>query len=475
MDSALQLALAAKASQVFGGEDKFLSFPALSPFSYPPERLSFTGADATADDLRVYREFSVAANHIARGPLYDPAAERLLPDVVRDVLDHGICAGSSLGEGDQARYQRALALLYVDPDTLPRVPSDVVRVYGRYRDAVQIAKEHLVSRMGSATNDPNPEVGERWRTIEEPLLRGQIAALEQAWESEGKRSAVEAARELERAQALHQASVTWAQWRGQFLADIDMRTDVEGISFAPTSFSPADIAATDDWQEMTLGAAEINALAESAAPELKRVFGNRPVTDIQLVKFQYRSARLERPWFPRELFESRFWRQPEGAAVISDGERLDVGSCPAYPVAVVFARAIEVTRLPATNAAPKRELLRAGHIFQLENAQALATLSTAPRPRAAAEPNFVALASAGLARDHRRRALRRGNRVRAEASAAHFAISQPVVRHASDPAPVPVAPPERVADPVSRDITILAFICRRLPRTPNPDPTLGWT
>ena len=39
------------------------------------------------------------------------------------------------------------------------------------------------------------------------------------------------------------------------------------------------------------------------------------------------------------------------------------------------------------------------------------------------------------------------------------------------PVPAPSAPP--VVAP-GNDISILAFICRPLPKTPNPDPTLSW-
>jgi hypothetical protein len=41
----------------------------------------------------------------------------------------------------------------------------------------------------------------------------------------------------------------------------------------------------------------------------------------------------------------------------------------------------------------------------------------------------------------------------------------------------PVAPPAPAAPPAAapgNDISILAFICRALPKTPNPDPALSW-
>jgi len=82
--------------------------------------------------------------------LYDPADERLLWDVVRTVLDQGECAGAAPGATEQARLTEAMALLYVDPAAVPRVPSEAALVYARYRDAVIVAEQHLVARAGSA-------------------------------------------------------------------------------------------------------------------------------------------------------------------------------------------------------------------------------------------------------------------------------------------------------------------------------------
>ena len=41
------------------------------------------------------------------------------------------------------------------------------------------------------------------------------------------------------------------------------------------------------------------------------------------------------------------------------------------------------------------------------------------------------------------------------------------------PTPEPPPPPEPEPDP-RKDISILAFICKQLPKSPNPDPSLTW-
>jgi hypothetical protein len=302
--------------------------------------------------------------------------------------------------------------------------------------------------------------------------------LEAEWDSKGKRTAIEAARKVERSRTLHQASLTWAQWRAQFMSDVDMRTDAEGVTFAPTSFSPGDIAESDDWQEFSLSQAEIAAFAESAPTELKQVFGSKQSDAIESIRFECRSARLERPWLPRELFGSRFWRQPEGAAPISDGENLSIGLCPAYAVAVVFARQIEVTRKVPAGSPPRRDFLRAAHLFRLEAADVLAT-RTAPSQPPPAAPAARAIDMVRAARLlHAAGGMRTlGKRRRwsiASDAVASVAGAATTVEGAAQPATGrPTASTE--SDPVNPEITVLAFICRRVPRSPDPDPSLNWT
>ena len=62
--------------------------------------------------------------------------------------------------------------------------------------------------------------------------------------------------------------------------------------------------------------------------------------------------------------------------------------------------------------------------------------------------------------------------------ASHVAVALPAQPEpASEPAPEPApAPPPTTPPPTERpgEITILAFICKRVPRAPDPDPALFW-
>ena len=77
MDSLAHLALMTKAQLVFAAPDTFLSFPALSPLSYPPDQLSFASGNAlSAQQLRSFSEFSRVTNSLPLGTIFQPRQQQ---------------------------------------------------------------------------------------------------------------------------------------------------------------------------------------------------------------------------------------------------------------------------------------------------------------------------------------------------------------------------------------------------------------
>ena len=478
MDALVRLALAAKAGEVFGGDDKFLSFPPSHfQITYAPDELGFaTGVDTPAE-LTKFQEFSNNANRVIRGVLYDPTEDRLLSEVVRNVLDSGQCAVPAGGTIDDARYQAALALLFENPAAMPRAVSEALLVYSRYRDTLQVAQEHYLSRKGTVELGDDVEAKTTWTTIEEPNLRKQISDLEAEWQSKGRRSEIEAARQTVRMYEMRNAVLTWQQWRDGYIADIDNRTDLGDIGFAPVVLSPADVFAGDDWQSMTLTEAEIAKLAETADPLLRQSFGSPAASDIVGLQFEYRSAKLERGWLPKDLFTSRFWRLPDGSGVVSDGQNLSAGLCPAFAVAVVFARKVTVDRRVG-NAPPTRWHVRPGALLEAIplSQMTISAMAVAPVAVATPKPDFVTLNRDALVRDHRKKpaaAVFNPRRRTVRTLTAH-PMTIGVLATPITPTPAP-PPPATTTDAVSPDVSILAFICKRVPLSPSPDPSLHWS
>ncbi|MGZ8821541.1 MAG: hypothetical protein ACXWX1_09490 [Aeromicrobium sp.] len=505
------LALVAKAKAVFESPGTFLSFPVVSPLTYRAEQLRFGGAgEMTTDDLNELSEFSRIVNCIPRSVFAPVDQLEYMWNVYNDVLQTAEVARGVLTSEEQARYEQAVALLYVKTADAGRSDSDVLRVYKQHRDASIAAQEAFTARQLSAESSDDPAVKDHWQTTEEPELRAAVDAVNTAWETEGHRAEVDAALAVEEAVAARSPARTWADWKTSFMKDIDTQTDSNQIQFAPTAYSPYDIF-DDDWPRFTMSRSEITQMAATAPQELVEVLGTGDLGPIEEISFDFRSVAVTRPWFRSGVFTSRFWRLPAGMDALSDGAEEATGRCPAYVSAVVFARNISITSRPeAVDASPPdpRMLMLIDRAILAEKRPEMAAFISLPAPtpvavtptsmnlaarlsavsfasRTAASP--TAEAGTGPARPALRLAAFRQLVARpavTDMGAVRLSLSSVrdhrtvridpgmVIAHTPD-VPPPAPEPTVVATPPD-EIRILAFICRRIPRSPDPDPQLLW-
>ena len=83
MDALAQLALMTKAKLVFETDNTYLSFPALMPLSYPPDKLKF---GASLPDYNTWNEFCRLTNVIPGGTLYQPEQDVYLWDLYESLF-----------------------------------------------------------------------------------------------------------------------------------------------------------------------------------------------------------------------------------------------------------------------------------------------------------------------------------------------------------------------------------------------------
>ncbi|MGZ8821773.1 MAG: hypothetical protein ACXWX1_10695 [Aeromicrobium sp.] len=515
MDAFAQLALMAKAKRVFESSETFLSFPALSPLSYVPDELRFgTAAEMTAQDLLEASEFARIANQIPRSVIAPIDEGEYLWDVYRDILQTAQVATGVMSMAEKETYDKAMGALYQPVEGGLRTDSEKLRTYKQHRDAVFEAEEEYKNQQLTAEASTDPALLEKWKNEDEPSLRGVVQERKDAWASTGFKEEIEAAQQVEQAGAAKAPATVWGQWRGQFVDDLDMLTASNQFRFAITGYSPTDILDADNWPRFTLSGDEIKQLVDQAPPELRDIFaGGSGASEIESLSFEYRSAAATRPWLQKDLFKSRFWRLQEGAEPLSDGAEQPTGRLPAYVSAVVFARNVVIkhkeTSAGATDlAAPMTMLLRLDpntinpslrnlvlHAKPARVFTPMAELSAEPaRPltidasRAALRLRSMSFAGAGLAPMAAdgaaiAAATSAGSRLRlssigrpilmhAVASAGAQPVATEVVTAApAEPPPSAEPPPEPAR---ADEVMVLAFICKRLPRSPDPDLSLSW-
>lgn len=504
MDSPVALALMTKAKAIFEKPDTFLSFP-LS-LAYSKDELNrVTSTDISQDQIRSLSEFSRLVNLVPGGTDWPPTEEHYLWDIYEDIFDTAKLATSARTPEEQKDYEKALNFLHkLTPDGVWE-DSAQVKAYNQYKDAWYMAQQEYNAKKVEATVSTDAAVKQQWQQLE-PMLRQKIIDAEQLWASSGFRAQVEDARRIEALLRDKSPGDTWYRWRNQFQPDIDLRTDTNEFRFAISSFAPSNVLNVNAWQKFTLSSSEVQGLIRLAPPELRtRLVPDEAATlEIESVSFEYTSVGITRPWFIPDVFAARFWKFYEGSKTISDGGNPAHGRCPAYAAGLVLVRNLAVQTKARSAANDKvcqtlktKPLMLAGFPLQkiaantprastLFGGQAAPTKFTpvsakSARPYAVSTP--VLRARTGITHTASAVAvappppktadpltLRRGL-VRLQGAGFTRSIARPK-------GPVPPGQPAGsgtpAAPPGEQPIYIMAFICKRISKCPDPDPSLQW-
>lgn len=482
MDSAVSLAMMRKAQLVFEAADTFLAFPPTA-LAYDRDDFAFLQGDITPAKLTALREFSREVDRIARGPIASPAEHARLTDVYDEVLTTARLAQSSRTAGEEAEYQAAARFLYTTGADGTREDTMPLKTYKQHRDAWYRAQEDYNNRKIDAQYSSDPAARQRWQTVDEPALRRQLDDLEREWTARGFRAEVERARAVEERLGARSPAVMWESWKKEFNPDIDRLTDpVSNETFFPSAFSPSNVFEAGAWSRFSLNGRAVQTLASEAPAELRGRLGDQIDVEIDSLSFEFASLRIERSWFVPDVFAARFWRLGDGVEPLSIGGASPAGRCPAYVAALVVARRLTVNLKPQSTRnehvfnALKLRRLAVGN-FRIASPEGAGVdrplkLSAAParsiRP-AAVGPMHVIGGVSPVMMSPAARAVITGPKPRSvvRLKSHTFAAIRPVAP-APPPAPAPASPLDE------ETVYIMAFICRRLPRCPNPDPDLQW-
>jgi hypothetical protein len=479
MDTLAQLALMTKAKLVFETPDTFLTFPALIPISYTPDQMKFADA-ASNDEMRVFSDFSRWTNVLPQGTLFQPALDDpALWDVYQGLLANAQVAQGSLTAQQTADLQSAQAFLSVQGAGGMPVDSPAVLAYKQYQQAWFAATQSYNNQKITASTSTDSNVKAAWQS-NEPIERAKVQAAETDWETKGFKAQVEQAQSIEQTCAAQSPRIKWQSWRALCDPQIDFMTDPNNATFAPTVFAPFDIFEHGGWPSFSIAGSDIPNLVNQAPVELRNIFGTTSGSStIDSLSFEYCSVALSRPWCRPEVFSSRFWRFSD-STVVSDGSVPPHGEWPAYIVAVVFARNIVETTRSAGAVQPQP--LKSFPTLQLQQVQVAPKPAPKPIPVVLRAPVPAARPGVGTGSKNLMQAFAISAGPIAMATArpqlATSVASNPALRArltaATFASAAPPTPPPSQPQSSGTAISILAFICKRLPKCPNPDPSLNW-
>lgn len=349
MDSAAQLALMAKAENVFSNGDTFLSFP-VSPLSYRKAQLNLLDDANFANII----EFSMITNMIPKGIVWTPNAEDFLWNVYKSILQEATFASSTRTDDEETKYNEARDVLLTKTADGTINDSLQVTLYNHYQSEYENALQAYISQLSTAKSLTDPSEIQTWNVVTEPELRNNLANAQDQWETQGYRKQVETAKSVVESLGAKSPYLTWAEWSKSFNPDIDSLTrGQDQATVFPTSYTPANALDESSWQLFEISNAELLMLLSEAPREIReRLNASNVDSSIESLQFEFSSAKLLRPWFKSEVFRSKIWRFND-ERLLSDGGNPPQGICPSYPVAVVFARNITIKTKQAPTAETK--------------------------------------------------------------------------------------------------------------------------
>jgi hypothetical protein len=536
MDSIAQLALITKAKNVFGSESTFLSFP-VTPLAYKEEDFEFFSQD-TKDDLLKSKAnlhaFSTLVNLIPSGEAWLPTDAHFLWDEYEYVLENGICASSSRTPEEEMDFLEVKAYLKAPGEGGFMVDSPQVKVYNQYKDAYYMAQEeYMAARSTGETTDDESEK-KLWQEVGDPEFRKKLEELEKEWILEGFRDEVETAISKFVILSAKSPFLRWNEWVGQFDSNLDSDTSASDHSMVfPSNFAPSNALEEGSWKPFSLNESEVTALVNKAPADLRKRFGaDGKASSIKSMTMEFSSAVIKRHWFDSEVFRSRFWRLADTAKVISDGGIPPSGDCPAYVTAIVFARKVIVEQKAANKKSSNQKVVDLRFNYAVKDQTKIKQINPAilkavqPQPQMKIMPHYfppqkikmhpvqshmikenrratvsskraaISKSAAirtptqpkrGQVRDHRQNLrLNQNVTIQSKKGKANQIYPLPMynlkmmefARIPTKPTKRPVTPPakpqkapETIPD---KNIYILAFVCKPLPKCPDPDSTLQW-
>ncbi len=496
MDKTIQFALMAKAKKVFGGDQTFLSFP-VTPLGFKREQLNF-GID---HNLQYLLAFTKLVNQLPEDEAWNQTNPTYLWEVYAEMLRDMDLAESSRTSSEEEEYQRARHFLGMDDVASGGSPE--YRLYRQYKDAYFVANENYLNAKGTAESSTNQSEREQWVNVLEPALRRELRALELEWVTRGYKNEVEVAQNKVAQLSAKDPYLTWGEWNAKLNPHLDTLNDATDLfELFPTCFNPSN--ALESWQTFTLSGDEVKQLVKEAPAELRaKLVDSSGDAAFESLTFEFSSAALDRTWLQEAVFKARYWRFQDESKVISDGGIPATGMCPAYVTAVVFVRnvmgkpaqskpgttqpvPVGDLKFPAATLRPaslKRINLKAAlnPKIKLKSVQDLGALAPTKAPKLGAsslpinlsagsikplpDKNVVAPPVASTTAQPKTQKPKAVEFLRLNLKA----YKQPT-RGAVEP-PKPAAPANQSPDDT---IYILAFICKAVPRCPDPDPNMRW-
>jgi hypothetical protein len=537
VESIVSLALSSKLKMIFENDSKFLTFPIGLSFTIKSLSF-MEGASSNMltpqEELNYKGDFARRMNTIPEdSTTWCPDACNLLWTRLLRILDEVVLAASTLTDQESEDLSDAIDFLTI-VDTIDGLKvsraSPAVLKYYEYKQVFENTSRAYSDEKLSVDNSLGPEgdkLRQKWVAYRERELAENRNKAEQEWRDLGFKERVEyyqlQRNSLESKKSLYSLNEYIQAYKKEIGLSELRDVNGVGIGFRVTYFSPIDAFNMEiPWQNLTLTSEEISTLTKNASLELKKLFSFVPENennDIDSVSLEYKEVAILRPWFKPEFFSFRGWKLPDDA-LISDGNIPRKGSIPAYVTNMIVARKVKIKRknpiqIKSSVSIRPASFSIVGNKLKLSTFEKNQTSSSAefptPAPKDTIKPRMIALQ---LPLRQSTSSIENSRFVKTSLFSIKNNSSLPKDLFTQSPMNTPnISQTIRLADSVAyqrvklleatkstpadtnkttvavkvesavdpnaetydiEGVFVLALVCRRVPKSPDPDKKLGW-
>ena len=344
--------LAAKLIKILEKDNKeFLTIPATLGFT--KEEVNFL-EDPSSSGLSLQQiyaywgSFSRTMNFlIPDSRMWKPDPTKYLWSEINSILNNVVCATSNLTPDEETKLKNAEDFLTDvsvegNGDQI-RVPSQAAKLYNMYKDEWDrqnmIYSNELHIFQNSDSSDE--QVKENWINREKELQENINQALKN-WFTLGYKKEFE--NEIQTYVLLVQKKFP-LQYIDDYISQMQSYVPEDNLSgdYYPTVYNPIDSFQSDNgWMTLTVLRDEIASLINDV-PELKDFFSEGDVEKINVISAELKIINILRPWMKPEFFETRYWKTADNK-IICDGNIPGSGAIPAYITGMIVIKKLTLKR-----------------------------------------------------------------------------------------------------------------------------------
>jgi hypothetical protein len=497
MESRISLALATKLRKIFETEDKYLTFPLGTSFTY--QYLNFMKDPSISgltlqEHLNNKGDFARLLNIVpSDATSFSPDASKLLWDELINILRMSTFAKSNLTVEENNLLNKAVDFLTditkLDDGTEIPVNSVIVNKYYEYKTVFDQAEATYLNEKMTvelSTGTEGEKLKQQWNAYREKQLLDIKNKAEDDWKNLGLREQV---KYYQQVRSNLEPRKFLGLYKSAYLNEIEISETPDlngmGIGVYTTFFSPFDAFEPNlPWMEITLSKEEINQLVQVAPNDLKSIFNaGEGSNDIESIKLEYKEVVIIRPWYKPEFFASRYWKFDDDI-IVSDGHVPRQGKIPGYITSMLVVRKVMVIRKKTVQFSPITLPILTKDPLQTFIKEIQKKILEEKIPKKI--PNILnrlldislrtIIQQPKMAINDSKRSSLSMNYMNAKY--AGITIKSPIIEiPKKNELPSNQNRSEQfVTETLNFDgVIVLAYICKRVPKSPNPDLTLVWT